>query len=647
MRRMISATLAVLAVSVLLMVPATPASANASVPVQAFPWAPSAFVAGTSIAPPAPPVDPNDIDEWNRYRLQDRNYRRQLIDQARERNWTPRTAPQPVSPPKTPTRGPVGGPLGLAMLAPLIIEGGLEIIAVSKEGQELGLGENAEEIICSGIGPTDGDWFLSLLYGTHDCGMTITEPNLGVVAGPNYLEGGGLRLDYKGCNPASCTVGGSLPVDVCFARTGALAAGWVVQALNYGAQNWTSTNVSGGSICASTFGGSEASTALWYINGPSGTNQARLQTQGSLRLFQQSTGTVIEMTMHDPDPVRQPRCRVGWSDGSETVADGEALYRESEGLPISSRGLGCEQAYAQRPSPGVMPDWVKIESEDDGGATTEIATMPVPSEVEKSKPSEGLKLARVIGTEVRSCMTWEVDCADWWEESDEGTSTEKFRCTWGGVDIDLAECGIYRDTFKNPNNVTISDPVTGAQTPWTLQPGTGNSLSPGVGPGAGAAPADRCFESGWASVANPIDWVLVPVKCALVWAFVPRTSVLAETVNGLGVAAGDVAAVDALAALVAELPGSGGCGGLPFDLVFFGQSFHGALLEACDGPERAAAVVVNGLLTLSIVTGALLAITRYMAAVFGFVGAGGSIEQTQRATEREIARMGGGGRGGD
>jgi hypothetical protein len=45
-------------------------------------------------------------------------------------------------------------------------------------------------------------------------------------------------------------------------------------------------------------------------------------------------------------------------------------------------------------------------------------------------------------------------------------------------------------------------------------------------------------------------------------------------------------------------------------------------------------------MTLALVTGAVLAIARYAAAVFGFIGPGGSIEQAQRGAEVQQRQSG-------
>lgn len=86
----------------------------------------------------------------------------------------------------------------------------------------------------------------------------------------------------------------------------------------------------------------------------------------------------------------------------------------------------------------------------------------------------------------------------------------------------------------------------------------------------GDAETAECWPSGWGWF-NPADWILRPIKCALVWAFVPEDQVIGDAVDGLVLQAETRAPVSwvyqgtELAITVAgELPGDiedaeGGC----------------------------------------------------------------------------------------
>jgi hypothetical protein len=370
----------------------------------------------------------------------------------------------------------------------------------------------------------------------------------------------------------------------------------------------------------------------------------------SIRIRSSSSGAILAtLSTNSANPQRTPDCKLTWPGGGTTTASG-AKYTEVGGLPLHSIESACQQAFVSKPGagPGLLPTEIQIGStNDESGARTELATSPVPDFTESERKgltpgttAGGLVLQKVAGATVSSCMTWSIDCSGWWEETDEGTSTTSpYRCLYNGSAVSLVECGIYRHTFDTQTQTpTITDPVTGEEVGWSAQPSTGNSINPGTGPGTAGSPADQCFATGWAAVANPIDWVLVPIKCALVWAFVPRVAVVEETVTGLGQAAGDVASVDPLIALMGTLPASNGCDGIPIDITFFGQVAHGQLLAACDGYARTAATVVNGLLTLVVCTAALVAVTKYAAAVFGFVGPGGRFDEQQYSNHMMASR---------
>lgn len=334
------------------------------------------------------------------------------------------------------------------------------------------------------------------------------------------------------------------------------------------------------------------------------------------------------------DPQRQLKCRIDWEDGTTTTGNG-STYRESTGVPLSASGTGCEQAYVSKPGrgPALLPDRISVDSQVDGGAITEISEQAVPdfspTERKAFGPSNGrgLVLEKIVGVDAGSCMTWAADCSEWWEQTDEGTTTGTYRCTFGGEVIPLVECGPYRHTFDEMTDTpTITNPATGAEEGWSSQPNTSNSINPGAGPGTGSTPSDKCFANGWAAVANPLDWVLVPVKCALVWAFVPRASEV-EAAQGRIEAARDETIVGtvgtALAGLGAAFDAGVGCGGLPVHIEGFGVTLvHAQLLASCEEPAAGIAATVRTVLTIAIIIGGILAMIRYLGALFGFQGFG-------------------------
>lgn len=295
------------------------------------------------------------------------------------------------------------------------------------------------------------------------------------------------------------------------------------------------------------------------------------------------------------DPERTARCRIEWEDGTTTLGTGDT-YQESGGLPLSASGLGCEQAFVSKPGagPDLLPSRIGVDSEDDAGAITTISDQNVPdfspTEREALKPGNGhgLVLEKTVGTKFESCMTWAADCASWWTATEQGTVPGVYRCTYGGVVIDLVECGPYRTTFDTRTDTpTITDPVTGTETPWSAKPSVGNSTDPGVG----LDPSGQCFADGWSDVQNPVDWILLPVKCALVWAFVPRPSVVTQVQTTVAEAWAPtiVGRLPPLVSAAVAIPDGGtGCTGphvvIPIKLGGLDTGYDGYPLSACDAP---------------------------------------------------------------
>jgi len=138
------------------------------------------------------------------------------------------------------------------------------------------------------------------------------------------------------------------------------------------------------------------------------------------------------------------------------------------------------------------------------------------------------------GSDTGDCFTSAGRCEGWFSDPDKASNYE---CTYGPdggtqTTLALSECNVYSVTFNAKSQaagVGYGDPSTG-QAPETqpiARPGSApaDGSDTGTDPGsAGSALPGQdgasCFPSGWAAF-NPLEWVLKPVKCALVWAFVP------------------------------------------------------------------------------------------------------------------------------
>lgn len=538
--------------------------------------------------PPAPVVDIPDIpsrtqatlpntsnlkatDMWKNYLAQ---YTRLVVT-------TPAGTPtpivsKPITAPTALARGAAGGPLVGSFL------GGFAIGTAGLEVYGMITGDDPLDNLCGT--PFEAAGGFLYMGSMPSCVAPIANPNPDVVAGTSATIAGYGAVTYKTRNGIGywCGPGTQLAAGLTYRGTGTSGNPMTLAWRTSGSQ-WPAA--CGGALpqYASEFTG--LNVTLWAV-------------------YRTSTGEVVAsapVQQTTGNPMRTPSCLISWKDGTTTTGTG-TRYSETAGIPLSAPGLGCKSAWDAKPGAGreVMPDRIGVDSTVDGGAKTQIADQPVPEMGDAGKialdPSlgngRGLVLEKVENNQRLSCMNWEADCAQWWTTTSQGTTEGPYRCTFGGAPLSIGECGPYRHTFDTKTNTpTITDPATGTQTPWEAKPSTGNSLNPGTGPGT--TPAQSCFDTGWASVANPVDWVLVPVKCALVWAFVPRTQVVATTTAGVagawnastpGLFAAKIAAVSAPLAGLADAS----CGGLILAVPKIGAGWsvtteNRAFLAACPG----------------------------------------------------------------
>ncbi len=568
----------------------------------------------------------------------------QLYDFWRALTSAPKTAPAPppvapISPLAAVAR--VGGAvLTAANVGWGLGQGGLRLLSA------VGVG-NYEDEVCNAP-----DWYQGInsvfMFGNvPECAMPVIDPNgdMPTSYGPMCVPSTAWCAEYAGTtNP------GGYGYKYCWHITGAtslqMPTVWVFRYVT------TDGVQRSGGVTNTWDGGTYGCQALvtsgyqmwqWKAtqksDGSYTVGSNLIATPGDVWL-QSTSGQRVQMGEHQDDPPRTPTCTIKWKDGSTTTGTGQT-YNESTGLPLTTSGLGCEAAFVSQPGagPDLLPDEITVESQvGGGGAKTQISKSKVPdftAEQAKSfyptKPGAGLVLEKTVNGVTDSCNTWAANCSDWWAQTSNGTqtttSTGTYRCTFGGDTVTLSECGPYRHTFDTQTETpTITDPATGTEKPWSATPSPGNSLDPG----AGLDPGGQCFADGWASVQNPIDWVLVPVKCALVWAFVPRTSVMTQT---------QAAIADAWApTIVGKLPtvvqsaivipdGGTGCSGpvvdIPIHLGDVNIDYHGYPLSACAEPMATLAgwARLIGAAVLIWFTG--LGIIRRASAVVNAPGVGG------------------------
>lgn len=139
---------------------------------------------------------------------------------------------------------------------------------------------------------------------------------------------------------------------------------------------------------------------------------------------------------------------------------------------------------------------------------------------------------------VSGCGTWET------YKQDHPNAT--VQCKWGSYVVAMSDCAPLSVAYQPNTGVQIinqTDPSTGTPTSTQTQQHNGGTQSqpapgpalpttgtnPSVGTGTNTPPnaqgqavdTDNCLGNGWSW--NPVSWIFTPVKCALIWAFVPAT----------------------------------------------------------------------------------------------------------------------------
>ena len=534
-------------------------------------------------------------------------------DPAQPTNTTPRKAPstaavpRPITAPSPVTRAAAGPLLGGFLAGFAIGQTGLAMY-----GQISGTDPLAD--ICgSGFEGVGSVIYMGMM---PDCTAVVTDPNADTPSSVT-LTGAGLSMVFVGNNYyASPTTGRSY----CYMMGGSLGAGWTLGAYNVALGSW-------GVMATGPETFSPSTSGFCYTNYPGSrgfaSSPATYGHPPQYRLHNPTTGEAIYETVNVPNPSRTAKCSITWEDGMITEGTG-FTFEEESGFPVSADGTGCDYAWKQRPDagPNMMPRELAVRSDIDGGGSTEVLrqVVPTPDPEERAALSDTTGKGLVLHKGSSSCLAWAADCAGWWDDPEKEAN---YRCTYGDSAVSLAQCYVYRDTFELDNpTATITDPVTGEPTPWT-----GNDSLNSTSPDAGPTPGDQCM-SEWSSVPNPVEWVFHPVKCAFVWAFVPRdvavTALQDSTTNSWNNSTpGKLAlTIGAVSPTLLSLAGDG-CGGLILPALAIGADAqptvqNTAVLPACPGDFFAPyAPGFYWFATISLGIGGFFAVKRLLD---GFVG---------------------------
>lgn len=259
-----------------------------------------------------------------------------------------------------------------------------------------------------------------------------------------------------------------------------------------------------------------------------------------------------------------------------------------------------------------------------------------------------------------ACLNWE----EIWR-----VQPSRVKCKWGPYDMDISHCLPLRNAYIGENG-TVTDPKRSPkaapvavdpfgrplddklqnpdpEVPTATTPETGsNPLPPTVGipPVTGTPPVTtytppevqtgdaNCWPGGSAAF-NPLEWVLMPVKCALQWAFVPRQATAEAQMTRIQNNLGKVGVVGAIGTVTTSIntvgaaAGNGsGCTGPTFHFDF--DAVHQELqpFNACAEPVATMAAVSNAFTTVVVIVMGLLGVVRALGSSVGFnftMGKGG------------------------
>lgn len=131
---------------------------------------------------------------------------------------------------------------------------------------------------------------------------------------------------------------------------------------------------------------------------------------------------------------------------------------------------------------------------------------------------------------VTSCGSLAVACPEWYSDPQR---SDNYECRWGPYSVALSYCSTMRTPGEVRPNTRLNPDGSQTVVEWpSAEPDpqidgdtyTGTGPGTGIGPSGEPGPTDstgsECFPRGWGAL-NPAEWVLKPVGCALVWAFVP------------------------------------------------------------------------------------------------------------------------------
>jgi hypothetical protein len=316
----------------------------------------------------------------------------------------------------------------------------------------------------------------------------------------------------------------------------------------------------------------------------------------------------------------------GASPSRHLVVDYECVAPDGTRRVLTATGADFTQVEVVNSLDGVgnvIPDLPCNPGESFGGADIKevvggnnigtVMTIPdpyadwgagiVPAVTGDAEPLELSKSDGAGGWE--SCFATLGLCTGWFADPNK---SENYQCTQGSLVLSLSACNAYAPTFE-PGQPRYGDPNTGTYTPATVTDPTGTEDDVG----------GSCWPSGWGAF-NPFAWVYMPVKCALVWAFVPTQEQWQSATSGFTEAYQQTSVYAWWIAVSGTFTGlshsAGACSAWTVDYpVATGGTTPLTVVDPCTGPMATAAGIARTVSGVVIVLFGGLAVVRAILGV--------------------------------
>ncbi len=297
------------------------------------------------------------------------------------------------------------------------------------------------------------------------------------------------------------------------------------------------------------------------------------------------------------DPISPPASTGGAGTITRTLTctNGSTTSVETDTIPVNvSTGGSYSFGDLNCPAGMVVKTFKADLTPSSGGSTQAVIPETASTPQTQSVPSQypacltGVCLLRLFklqpaGTPEQSCGDLAVACPDWYADPNRSSDYE---CRWGSYVVPTDECSVYRVPGELLPNTQINPDGTTTYLPWPPLPAPTAAANPG-------AASQGCFPSGW-SAFNPVQWVLMPVQCALSWAFVPSSATSTDwqtfvsdvqTHPPVSIAVGGVQFTNDV---IAGVNGQGDCSNVPLEMADSGLQGAGATFDLCAGVKAVA-----------------------------------------------------------